>query len=160
MDVFSLLFMISRKYIRIVISSLMTKFLAIALLLALAFPHHLSRGVVLCMAESGHVELEVAGSACCSSLQSEAAIAKVELQDFEDHCGSCNDLLLSCVAVRSRIAANAGLSDIDHTFGPFPWLGPMTDLFGRADRAQSDPTRTHAVEANLAPRTFPTVIRC
>lgn len=158
-DTISLLFVSPRMYIRPVKSSLTTKLLAFALLLAITFPHHLRGGVVLCMAESGHVELESAGSDCCAS-QPAAAVAMAEHQDAEDHCGWCNDILLSSVAVRSRATANAGVSDIDHTFGPYPWLGPNISLAGQADGARFDQTSIHAVETRLALRTFPTVIRC
>lgn len=53
----------------------------------------LGRGVVICIAPSGHVQVEIAASACCSVPSSTAAAHDGDLAvpETDPDCGSCSD---------------------------------------------------------------------
>lgn len=84
----------------------------------------LGRGVVLCIASDGHVQVELVSSACC--LQDASAAGNEEPASGEDSdCGSCRDLLIAMEAVVSR---NSVGSSIELPSNAIPLASPLASL--------------------------------
>ena len=120
--------------------------LALALLPQL-FVLGLGRGIVVCVAPGGHMEVEIA-SACCSPLEAPAsARERGTAASGEDDCGACSDfrLLLDPRASRSRAADGAS---------PHPPAAPLvvwTPELAPAPRACAAPRRDGRVPPHLQP---------
>ena len=72
----------------------------------------LGRGVVLCIAPSGHVQLEIAASTCCGDDGASTAPGDRDLASSEDEpdCGSCSDLQ---IALDPRASRGSGTQEIE-----------------------------------------------
>ena len=62
-------------------------------------------GVVLCIGEDGHVELELAENERCSASEANGSAFSFEsfLLDRDDHCGNCADIPMFCESTKSAI---------------------------------------------------------
>lgn len=67
----------------------------------------LGRGIVVCIAPGGHVQVEIAASSCCSNASPSGAVGSGDLASPQDEpdCGSCSDLQ---IALDTRVARSSG----------------------------------------------------
>jgi len=112
----------------------------------------LGRGVVVCIAPDGHVQVEIAASTCCGDDGASTALGDRNLASSQDEpdCGSCSDLQ---IALDPRVARGSGTQEIElpaHTAAilpePFAFLAApdATDSLGRIlDRGHEPPHLIH-----------------
>jgi len=72
----------------------------------------LGRGVVVCIAPSGHVQVEIAASPCCGDAGSAGAGGDRDLATSQDEpdCGSCSDLQ---IALDTRVARSSSAGQVE-----------------------------------------------
>jgi len=73
--------------------SMLRRLVLLAALLPQLFLLGLGRGVVVCMEDNGHVQVEVSTSMCCSEQSETSPASEGELPraSHEPDCGSCSD---------------------------------------------------------------------
>ena len=104
----------------------------------------LGRGVVLCVAPDGHVQIEVAASTCCADALAASPEDTVGSEQEADECGSCTDLQ---IVVDTRVSRAPDGTDVDS--GPSAALPVETsDPFGRG---QSKLAAHRWVQSDLEP---------
>jgi len=72
----------------------------------------LGRGVVVCIAPGGHVQVEIAASTCCADAAPSATAGNRDLASSQDEpdCGSCSDLQ---IAMDPRVARGSSTQEIE-----------------------------------------------
>jgi len=116
------------------------------------------RGVVVCIAPGGHVQLEIAASTCCGDDGASTAPGDRDLASSQDEpdCGSCSDLQ---IALDPRVARGSGTQQIElpaHAAaippGPvgIPGAADATGLLDRIlDRGHEPPHLIHLRSVQL-----------
>lgn len=112
----------------------------------------LGRGVVVCVAPGGHMQVEVLASACCGGADSSTNTgAGLALTQDEPDCGSCSDLW---IVVDSRVSRSSGARDVELpsdtalALAPEPLrfpgsADPLRALGSHLDRGQEPPHLIH-----------------
>lgn len=142
-----------------VILDRLTRWGGAAAVLLMFFMVHVKNITVLCISDSGHIEIEAAGSACCVRDADTSASALPQLIAAPDDCGACLDVLLAQDVARTA----RGIQALQKYFAPSRFvrdaISRCLTTIGDPDSSQSIPplalTRSSVPAASLS-----TVIRC
>ena len=75
----------------------------------------LGQGIVVCVAPGGHVQVEIAASACCAEVGSAVRGGDPGILQDEPDCGSCSDLR---IALDPRVARSSDARTLELPSAP------------------------------------------